>query len=136
MRGWSSIAVGFLLLGVAYLWFAMDGLGSSTLLCAAAAAFFFFRGAQGLTAQEAGDVGDASAVIEFVSNPADAIVDNATDRLADWFKDKEQPKAAAAEQPGFDPDAAIARYLAQRGSEPASAPVGPAPFRGFGRKGL
>ena len=105
-------------------------------MCDAAAAFFFVRGAQGLTANEAGDVGDASAVIEFVSNPADAIVDTATDRLADWFGDKDPKAAAPAEQPGFDPDAIVARYLAQRGSEPESATAGQAPLRGFGRKGL
>ena len=139
MRGWSSIVVGFLLLGVGYLWFAMGGLGSS-IFCVGAAAFFFFRGAQGLTANEAGDVGDASAVIEFVSNPAEAIVDTATDRLADWFKGDEPkpvaPEPATAESSGFDPDAIVARYLAQRGPEPAGAAAAQAPPRGFGRKGL
>ena len=134
MRGWSSIAVGFLLLGLACWSFVGEGLGSSTLLCAAGALFFFFRGAQGLSADQAGDLGDATALFEFVSNPADAIVDTATDRLADWLND--QPKGAAADQPGFDPDAAVERYLAQRDTQPPAAPVNPAPYRSFGRKGV
>ena len=128
MRGWSSIFAGFLLLGVAYWSFAADGFGASTLLCAAAAAFFFFRGAQG---QEVDATGDPSALIDFVRDPADAIVDTATDRLTDWLKDDEK-----TEQPGFDADAAVARYLAQRATEPAASPASSAPPRGFGRKGL
>ncbi|MGI8611687.1 MAG: hypothetical protein ACR2KH_05375 [Sphingomicrobium sp.] len=135
MRGWTSMLVGFLLLGVAYWSFAAEGLGSSTLLCAAAAAFFFFRGSQGLTV---GEVGDPTAVIEFVQDPADAIVDSATERFADWLNDR--PKGGAADQPGFDADAVIERYLAQRGPDPlgapAAAPASPAPYRGFGRKGV
>ncbi len=131
MRGWSSILVGFLLVGVAYWWFATDGFSSSMLLCVAAAAFFFFRGAQGLGVEQAGD---PTAVVEFVSDPADAIVDSVTDRLADWLQDNESK--AAEDQSKFDPDAAIARYLAQRGTEPTAAQASPAPIRGFGRKGL
>ena len=134
MRGWSSMFVGFLLLGVAYWSFAAEGLGSSTLLCAAAAAFFFFRGSQGLTV---GEVGDPSTVIEFVQDPAEAIVDSATERFSDWLNDR---KGAEADQPGFDPDAVVERYLAQRGPDPVGAPsaepASPAPYRGFGRKGV
>ncbi len=133
MRGWSSIFAGFLLLGVAYWSFASDGFGSSTLLCAAAAAFFFFRGAQGL---EVSETGDPSALVDFVSDPAEAIVDTATDRLADWLNDDEPNSAAAAEQRELAVEAAIARYMAQRGTEQAAASVSPGPPRGFGRKGL
>jgi hypothetical protein len=129
MRGWSSIVAGFLLLGLAYWSFTADGLGASALVCAAAAAFFFFRGAQGL---EVDSAGDPTALIDFVRDPADAIVDTATDQLADWFNDDK--KADEAGQ-GFDPDAAIARYLAQRGTETAP-PVHSAPPRVFGRKGI
>ena len=136
MRGWSSIFVAVLLLAVAFWSFAGDGFGSSTLICAAVAAFFFFRGAQGLSV---GEAGDPSAVIDFVTDPADAIVDTATDRLSEWIDDR--PKAAAAaDQPGFDADAALARYMAQREREPAAAPAvipaSAAPARSFGRKGL
>ena len=128
MRGWSSIFVGFLLLGLAYWSFAVDGFGSSMLMCAAAAALFFFRGAQGLAV---GEGGDPTAVFEFVRDPADAIVDTATERLTDWLNDDKK-----TEQVEFDPDAAVARYLAQRGTEPTAAPASPAPYRGFGRKGV
>ena len=127
MRGWTSMLVGFLLLAVAVWWFTVDGLGSSALLCGAAAAFFFFRGAQGLSV---GEAGDPTALVDFVTDPADAIVDAATDQVAEWMRSDDQ-KATAGEQRGFDADAVIARYLAQREAEPAA----PAP-RGFGRKGL
>lgn len=131
MRGWTSMLVGFLLLGMAYWSFTADGFGLSTLMCAAASAFFFLRGAQG---QEAGESGDPSALIDFVRDPADAIVDTATDRLADWLTPDENK--VAAEKQGFDADAAIARYMAQRGPESPAVPAGPAPARGFGRKGV
>ena len=130
MRGWSSIFAGFLLLGVAYWSFSAEGFDVSTLLCAAAAAFFLFRGAHGL---EVDVSNDPTALIDFVRDPADAIVDTATDKISDWFKDDK------AEQAEFDPDAAVARYLAQRdpdqGGASAAAPPSPAPYRGFGRKG-
>ena len=126
MRGWSSIFAAFLLLAVAYWSFATDGFGASTLMWAAAAAFLFFRGAHG---QEIDTAGDPTALIEFVRDPADAIVDSATDKIADWFKDEKSEQE-------FDPDAAVARYLAQRGTEPAAAPSSPARTPGFGRKGL
>ena len=127
MRGWTSFAVGFLLLGIAYWSFATDGFGASTLLCGAAAAFFFFRGAQG---QELDPNGDPTAVVDFVSDPAEAIVDTVTDRLGEWLGEDRTEQVKE-----FDPDAAVARYLAQRGTEPAAAPVSPQPYRGFGRKG-
>ena len=127
--------VGFLLLGLAVWSFAWDGFSSSTLMCAVAAAFTFARGAQGLGL---GEVGDPLAVIEFVKNPADAIVDTATERLGDWLDD--QPNGARADQSGFDPEAVLDRYLSKRGSDPVEAPAAaaasPAPPRGFGRKGL
>jgi hypothetical protein len=127
MRGWTSMLVGFLLLAVAVWSFTADGLGSSALLCGAAAAFFFLRGAQGLGA---GEAGDPTALVDFVTDPADAIVDAAADQVAEWMGSDNQ-KGTAGEQPRFDADAIIARYLAQREAEPAA----PVP-RAFGRKGL
>src|SRR5688572_17701060 len=100
MRGWSSIFAGFLILAVAYWTFAADGFGSATLICAAAAAFFLLRGAQGLGVEESGD---PTALIDFVTDPADAIVDSATDKLADWLRDG-RPQDSAGEAK-FDPDA-------------------------------
>ena len=135
MRGWSSFLIGFFLLSLAFWSYAVSGFGSTTLLCGAGAALFFVRGAQGMTASQAGDVGDSAAVIEFVTDPAGAIVDTAAERLGDWFK-ADEPKAAAEpapQQPKFDPDAALARYLERRAPEPVSAPAA-APVRTFGRK--
>ena len=141
MRGWTSILVGFLLLGLTYVSFALTGMGSSTLLCGVAAAFFFVRGAQGAAA---GDAGDPTAVVDFVKNPAGTIVENAVEQFGVLFAAKPKASTEAAEQPAFDADAALARYLAKRGSEPPAVPFAPADLsapaatapRGFGRKGV
>ena len=133
MRGWSAIVVGFLLLGLAVWSFAWDGFNSSTLMCATAAAFIFFRGAQGM---EIDEVGDPSAVIEFVRDPADAIVDTATERLGDWFTADEPDFAKGGGREvrprcGRRALRGTARHRARR-----MPPAIPAPVRGFGRKGL
>ena len=151
MRGWSSFFVGFLLLGLAYWSYSAEGLGSSALLCGAAAAFFFFCGANGRALSENAD---PTAVIDFIKDPADAIVDSATDRLGDWLGDREadeEPAKATGtnhrqalvdwlhdrdEPAPFDPDAAFARYMENREAQPAAAPEVVPPMRSFGRKGL
>ena len=145
MRGWTSFLFAFLLLGLAFWSFSADGFGSSALMFAAGAAFFFYCGANGQGVDAAGDAG---AVMEFVFDPRDAIVDTATDKLGDWLGDAESAaadwlggsKSVEAEPNGFDPDAAIARYLENRGedrgAETGSQPASAAPVRGFGRKGL
>lgn len=136
MRGLSSILVGLLLIAVASWNFTTDGFGSATLICGVAAAFFFFLGARGMTV---GEAGNPIALVDFVRDPAGAIVDTATDRIGDWLSD-DKPAAAQPEQPKFDADAAIARYLAQRpepsAAQAAAAPAASAPVRGFGRKGV
>ena len=129
MRGWSSFFVGFLLLGVAYWSYSADGFGTSTLMCGAAAAFCFFCGANGRAVSENGD---PTAVIDFIKDPADAIVDSATDRLAEWMGERK----TVEDKPGFDPDAALARYMENRVENPGVPPEGHAPMRSFGRKGL
>lgn len=135
MRGWSSILVGCLLLVATYWSFAWGGFGPATWMCGAAGAFLIVRGVQGLAV---GESGDPTALIDFASDPAGAIVDTATERLGEWFNDKVAKPAAVAEETKFDPDAAIARYLAQRGTEPAAeqSAANFAPSRGFGRKGV
>ena len=145
MRGWSSIFVGLLLFAVAGWTFFSDGFGSETVILSAAGGFFLFLGGQGLTV---GEAGNPIALVDFVRDPAGAIVDTATDRLGDWFNDDkpapESAPAAEAEKPKFDPDAVIERYLAQRPTAPApetaaDAAAGfahPAPPRTFGRKGI
>ena len=137
MRGWSSILVGCLLLVATYWSFAWGGFGSATVMCAVGGIFLIVRGVQGLAV---GESGDPTALIDFASDPAGAIVDTATERLGDWFNGDKQDATPAAEEPKFDPDAAIARYLAQRGTEPgvetAAPAAGATPIRTFGRKGI
>jgi hypothetical protein len=137
MRGWSSVFVGLLLFAVAGWTFVSDGFGSETVILAVAAGFFLFLGGQGLTV---GEAGNPIALVDFVRDPAGAIVDTATDRIGDWYNgDKAAPESAPgaeAEKPKFDPDAVIERYLAQRGTEPAAASPSPVQHRGFGRKGI
>ena len=136
MRGWSSILVGCLLLVATYWSFAWGGFGSATVMCAAGGVFLIVRGVQGMAV---GESGDPTALIEFARDPAGAIVDTATERLGDWFNGDDKA-APVEEQPKFDPDAAIARYLEQRtvepGVQPAAPLAGPAPIRTFGRKGI
>ncbi len=139
MRGWSSIFVGLLLFAVAGWALFTDGFGSAMLICSVAGGFFVVLGAQGVAL---GEAGNPIALVDFVRDPAGAIVDTATDRLGDWLND-DKPAADAAAEPAaetekqFDPDAVIQRYLAQRGAEPAAAaPPSPAQYRGFGRKGI
>ncbi len=141
MRGWSSIFAGFLLLGVAYVTYTLDGFGTMTWICGGAAAMFFLRGAFGL---EVGASGGAAGLLEFIQDPADAIVDSATDKLADWLKEDEPQAAAVAtpaasapepKQPKVVAEGAMERYFAQRDAELAAAPSA-APLRSFGRKGL
>jgi len=150
MRGWSSFVAGFMLLALAYWLYSLGGLGSQAIICGAAAAAFFFRGAFG---REIGGGDGATGLLEFVHNPADAIVDSATDKLADLLhNDKQQAAAgrAAATPTVVAPapaapivvqpqkvvaEGAMDRYFAQRDAELAAA-ASPAPARGFGRKGL
>jgi hypothetical protein len=143
MRGWSSVFLGLLLFAGAAWMLSAGGFGSLTLFCGAAGLFLIIRGAQGLGV---GEAGDPTALVDFVTNPAGAIVDTATDRIGDWFKAKPAP-APVAEKEGFDPDAVIERYLAQRGTElPALSAIpadnaamgitNAAPARSFGRKGV
>lgn len=84
-----------------------------------------------------GDWESASAAIDFVRNPAGAIVDAAVDRIGDAIGDRKAERAGK-EEPGFDADAAFNRYMARR-TDASSAPLPveaamPAP-RTFGRKG-
>jgi len=147
MRGWTSFVAGFLLLALAYWLYSLGGFGSEAMICGVAAAGFILQGAFGLGVG-AGD--NATGLVDFIQNPADAIVDSASDRLADWLGDRkaaEEPAKGTSvnhrqalvdwlhdrdEPAAFDHDAAIARYMENREPQPESA----APIRSFGRKGL
>lgn len=141
MHGWKHW-----LIGAGFFGFAMFQLftgGSPWLigLCVVASAYIFYRA---LTDQTGAAVEDLNLAIDFVRDPYDTVFDEAVARLGGG-DDAEQP---AREQPGilqsfvselgrgekaneertaFDPDAAIARYLANRPAEPQ-------PAKGFGRK--
>src|SRR5215210_5007198 len=91
MRGWTSFIAGFLLLAFAYWLYSLGGFGSEAMICGVAAAGFILQGAFGLGVG-AGD--NATGLVDFIRNPADAIVDSASDRLADWLGDRK-----AAEEP-------------------------------------
>ena len=159
MRGWTSYLIGLLLLAVASWVFWKDGASGTAILFAALSLIMFFRGAQG---QDVTSLEDVTAPIEFAHDPAGSIVDAVVDRAAERMNPRQDKAdgaqtggkgildAAAAKvgeflggdsdrdavaATGFDPDAVIKRYLADR-PEPA-ADAAPAPARPrFGRKGL
>lgn len=130
MRGWSSIVVGVGLLALAFWAFRWGVSSGAVILFFTAGLFLVFRGWQGLGVAEAGD---PTALVDFVSNPGDAIVDAVVDQAAEWLNDKNGKQAD--EKPAFDADAAFARYMAARPATPA-VETQAAPVRGFGRKGL
>jgi hypothetical protein len=130
MRGVTSIVIALALLALA-MWAFSSGGTSMGVAFASGAAILFVRGLQGRGVTEGADT---PGPIEFIRDPAGAIVDSAIDRIGDLLADKEAAPAEEA-KPAFDPDAAIQRYLANR-PESASAPPAPPAHRGFGRKGL
>ena len=132
MRGWSSFVAGFLLLALAYWLYSLGGFGSEAMICGVAAAAFFLQGAFGLGVG-AGD--GATGLVDFIQNPADAIVDSAADRLGDWLSDRE-----AAQEPARatgvnhrqalvdwlhdkEPQAAAAVAPGTAAAPPAAAPI-------------
>ena len=129
MRGLTSIGAAILLLGLAAWFFSRSGVGMAVVLLGAASLVMFFRGLQGQGFK--GAAGDASGTVDFIRDPGGAIVDSAVDTLGQFLADSRQKP----EQPAFDADAALARYMANR---PESGPQAePAPARArFGRKGL
>ena len=86
----------------------------------------------------AGDLDSASAAIDFIRNPAGAIVDAAVDRIGGAVEERKSAPADK-EEPSFDVDAAFNRYIERKvevsgGTAPAVS-ASPAP-RTFGRKGI
>ena len=137
MRGWSSIVVGVALLGLAA-WAQMMSIHSGVAISfGLAGAFLIFRGFQGAEITEAGD---PTALGDFISDPAGALVDAAVDKADERSTARRAAAGASAlaDAPSdFDPDAALARYMANRPPpQPEAAVDVPAPARGFGRKGL
>ena len=133
MRGWSSILVGVALLGIAA-WTHFTGMFSgAAILFGLPGAYLIYRGFQGV---EIMDAGDPTALGDFISNPAEALVDAAVEKGDEWMTERRKAAADAPAEPAFDADAAIARYMANRPQDPVPAVQTSQPVRGFGRKGL
>jgi len=134
--GLTSILGGLVLFAIALWSYMNDGFSASTLALLVGSAVLFFRGAQGRSLTQAGDI---TAPMDFVANPAEAIVDAAVERVAGLGPGRTGKKSDPADQtPAFDADAALARYLENRPADmpPLERPAELAPRRGFGRKGL
>lgn len=149
MQGWKHW-----LMGAGFFGFGMFKLfegGSPWLvgLCVVASGYLFYRARTDLTGAA---VADLDLAVSFVRDPKETLLDQAVDMLTGG-DEEERPRQA--QKPGliqslvaafdtreaktddkpFDPDAVIARYLANR---PAPAVAEPTPTRppvqGFGRK--
>ncbi len=133
MRGLTSIGAAIVLMAIAG-WFASrSGVSAMSLAFAAGSCVLLYRGIQGQGLQTS--AGDAAGTFEFVRDPGGTIVDSAVDTIGNLLSDGD--KKAEQEESAFNPDAVIARYMANR---PGPAPVPQAegePVRPqFGRKGL
>jgi len=114
-----------------------------------AAAFYLYAlAATGMSSDGLSDLNDA---IDFVGNPTRTIADRAVDQIApkaeaaggrfrelwsDFVAEVRDDKPEAAPAKEFDPDAVIARYLAERPQRPevGDAAEARAPHPTFGRK--
>ena len=117
-------------------------------LCVVASGYLFYRA---LTDQTGAAVDDFGLAVGFVRNPLSTVVDQAVGQLGGDEEPRENnrpgliqslvaefggERSKQDENPAFDPDAAIARYLANRPADQELAhpePLRPA-VQGFGRK--
>ena len=151
MHGWTHWLMGAGFFGFGTFKLFTDGSPWLVGLCVVASGYLFYRA---LTDQTGAPIEDLDLAVSFVRDPKGTLVDQVVDLLGGG---EEQPREEKRldEKPGllqsfiaeldtreskaadqFDPDAAIARYLANR---PAERPVAePPPLRpavqGFGRK--
>ncbi len=144
MRGLSSYLAGIALLALAFWAFSKSGMSTAAVTFAATAAFFFVRGSQG---REASAAGDFTAPMDFIANPAGAIVDSAVDQFRDMLAAKEDDKAdhtadVTADEKRREPapsaalEAALARHIEKQQEAVAPAGASAPERRVFGRKGL
>lgn len=150
MQGWKHLLVGTGFL--AFSAFQMVFGGSFWIIGVplVASGFFFYRAFTGQTGAPGADL---SLVVDFIRDPLDTMVDEAAARLDDNQAEPPRSKPQggvlqqfarelvgrddeAAEKPAFDPDEAIARYLANRSAGDALPETAPPRAAGFGRKGL
>ena len=153
MHGWKHWLMGAGFFGFGTYKLFTDGSPWLVGLCVIASGYLFYRA---LTDQTGAAVEDLDLAVSFVRDPKGTLFDQAVDLLGGG---DEQPRGEKARQdkPGliqslvaeldtrerndpapFDPDAVIARYLANRPADPPPAVAEPAPptpqFQGFGRK--
>ena len=151
MRGWKHVLV-----GTGFLLFALykvetDDAYWTVGLLLAVSGFFYIRALAGWTGTPGADL---SLAVDFIRDPFETVIDEAAARLDDNQDEVPQSKERggvlqqfarelgvgrddeAAEKPAFDPDEAIARYLANRPAGDASPETAPPRAAGFGRKGL
>jgi hypothetical protein len=135
MRGLTSIGAATVLLAIAGWTVMQHGFGITALAFAAGSLVLLYRGLQGQGIGSSAD--DASDTIDFFRNPAGAIVESAVGTLGDFVSDDGRKGAERVEQaePSFDPDAALARYMANRPEPAPAVEATPSPPQ-FGRKGL
>ncbi|MGZ8997778.1 MAG: hypothetical protein ACXW2T_02875 [Allosphingosinicella sp.] len=135
MRGWSSIVVGLALLALAA-WAHLTNLFSGVAITfGIAGAFLIYRGLQGV---EVTSAGDPTALGDFISNPAEALVEAAAEQAEGWLTQKRKTAVEDSTDGSgrFDADAALARWMANRPQSPTAAVEVSRPVPGFGRKGL
>lgn len=147
MHGWKHWLMGAGFFGFGTFKLFTDGSPWLVGLCVVASGYLFYRA---LTDQTGAAAEDLNLAIDFVRNPYDTVFDEAVARLGGG-EDEDQPKRdqpgvlqsfvselglgdkASEDKPAFDPDAAMARYLANRPAEQQPEPARPA-VQGFGRK--
>ena len=152
MQGWTHWLMGAGFFGFGTFKLFTDGSPWLVGLCVVASGYLFYRA---LTDQTGAPIEDLDLAVSFVSDPKGTLLDQAVDLLGGGDEPRRDEKERRDEKSGllqsfiaeldtreskagdqFDPDAAIARYLANR---PAEQPVAePPPLRpavqGFGRK--
>lgn len=150
MQGWKHLLVGTGFLGFSAYQLVFGGSFWMIGVPLVASAFFFYRA---FTGQTGAPGADFSLAVDFIRDPLDTMVDEAAARLDDNPNDAPRPKPQggvlqqfarelvsrideADDKPAFDPDEAIARYLANRPAGEGSPETAPQRAAGFGRKGL
>ena len=151
MQGWKHVLVGTGFLGFSAYQMAFGGSFWTIGLPLVASGFFFYRAFTGQTGTPGADL---NLAIDFIRDPYETVFDEAAARL-DGDQDeapRSKPQGGVLQQfarelasggeghgdkPAFDPDEAIARYLANRPAGAGSAEAAPPrAAAGFGRKGL
>ena len=148
MHGWKHWLMGAGFFGFGAYTLFTDGSPWLVGLCVIASGYLFYRA---LTDQTGAAIEDLDLAVSFVRDPKGMLIDQAVDLLGGGEDQRREEKPGliqslvaefdsrerkADESAAFDPDAVIARYLANRPAEqPVATPAPPKPaVQGFGRK--